>query len=149
MTLSRYLRDETIIVKSSHIINLINDIAIVSEDEGANLNGLRVIYNLFPHQFDDSCLTRLYDFVPDLYAHCSLWLVNNPIVCNYKVTSLGKVLAKTLFSVNYDLNYENFVEEELPLKECDINVKNIHASGNIISQGGVAAGGTISMGSLN
>lgn len=148
MILSRYLRVETIKVNSNHIISLINEVAKVSEDEFGHLNSLSIIYMLFPNQFDDSCITRLQECAPDLYNHCFLWLDRNSAVCNYKISSLGRVLAKALFAVNYDLNYEDFVDNEFPLKECDLNVKNIHASGNIVSQGGVAAGGTISMGSL-
>ena len=148
MTLTRNLRDETIKSNSNHIINLINDVDKVSEDEIENLNSLRVIYNLFPNQFDDSTLKRIHEFAPELYDNCSLWLSNNPSICNYKVTSIGKVLAKTFYSVNYNLNYEDFAYDKFPLKECDISFKNIYASGDIISQGEVTAGGTMSMGSL-
>lgn len=84
-----------------------------------------------------------------MFDYCSIWLSNNPSICNYKVTTIGKVLAKTFFSVNYNLNYEDVVYDEFPLKECDINFKNIYASGSIVSQGGVTAGGTMSMGHLS
>lgn len=140
MTLSRSLGKGSIILHKRSILALLE---YVGELEEAELEMLRVngmLYPLFPKEFDIAGLERLKDVDVQIYENCIQWVKRNGFVCAFKLTPLGNLLAKNVFSVIYDLNYESAYNYVLPLKYTDLNVGNISADGDVIASGTMAMG---------
>ena len=140
MTLSRSLGKGSVILHKRSILALLE---YVGELEEAELEMLRVngmLYPLFPKEFDIAGLERLKDVDVQIYENCIQWVKRNGFVCAFKLTPLGNLLAKNVFSVIYDLNYESAYNYVLPLKYTDLNVGNISADGDVIASGTMAMG---------
>ena len=75
-----------------------------------------------------------------MYDYCLQWIKSNEYICEFKLAPLGYLLSKTLFSAIYNLDYENIVNDILPVKKIDLDVGNIVANGNLVASGAITFG---------
>ena len=143
MVLSRSLLEESIVFHKKDILVLLEEIGELNESDLEKLRVCGLVLPLFPKVFDIAGLDRLLKVDAQVYECCVQWLERSELVKTIKPTPLGALLAKNVFSVIYNLNYECLSNDKLPLKNADLNVGDINADGNVI------AGGTMAFGKLS
>lgn len=140
MTLSRHLRENTIISNKKNLITLIEEVGTLENIEIEKLRAQGILYHLFPQKYNIMGLDCLKNVDAELYDYCLQWIKSNEYICEFKLAPLGYLLSKTLFSAIYNLDYENIVNDILPVKKIDLDVGNIVANGNLVASGAITFG---------
>lgn len=143
MVLSRYLSEQTMIRYRRSIISLIREIGVIKDVDMEKLRYQGLVYSLFPKKYDERGLDCLRNVDIEMFECCMKCIRYNEFICEYQLSSVGYLMAKTVFSVIYCLDFGDICTDDvLPLKKVDLEVGNLNADGNIVAGCAVTFGGS-------